>query len=51
MVEGVTRSIGLLRLAWELGSRNESNILRLGTDSSAAKSFVCRRVSERMRHL
>ena len=27
------------------------NVIKLGTDSSAAKSFVCRRGSGRMRHL
>ena len=51
MVEGVTRSKGLVSLAKELGYGNLSGILRLGTDSSAAKSFVCRRGLGRMRHL
>eukprot|EP00973_Karenia_brevis_P055326 7692021-Karenia_brevis.AAC.1 len=28
-----------------------SNVIRLGTDSSAAKTFVCRRGLRKMRHL
>eukprot|EP00973_Karenia_brevis_P081388 11280977-Karenia_brevis.AAC.1 len=43
MVEGVTRANGLLRLAKELGFEELSNVVKSGTDSSAAKSFVCRR--------
>ena len=43
MIEGVTRAKGLLSLAKELGFVELSNVLKLGTDSSAAKSFVCRR--------
>eukprot|EP00973_Karenia_brevis_P085220 11828372-Karenia_brevis.AAC.1 len=39
MVEGVTRAKGLVSLAKELGFVELSNILKLGTDSSAAKSF------------
>eukprot|EP00973_Karenia_brevis_P088012 12207181-Karenia_brevis.AAC.1 len=39
MVEGVTRAKGLLSLAWSCA------------DSSAAKSFVCRRGLGKMRHL
>ena len=38
-------------LAQELGFRDLSNVVHLGTDSSAAKSFVCRRGLGRMRHL
>ena len=40
MVEAVTRAKGLYTLAWELGFRGLSNVIHLGTDSSAAKSFV-----------
>ena len=41
MVEAVTMAKGLVILAWEIGFRNLSNVIHLGTDSSAAKSFVC----------
>ena len=51
MVEAVTRAKGLLTLAEELGFSGLSNVVRLGTDSSAAKSFVSRRGLGRMRHL
>jgi hypothetical protein len=51
MIEGVTRAKGLLSLAWELGFGGLSNVLELGTDSSAAKSFVCRRGLGKMRHV
>ena len=44
MVEGVTRTKGLINLAKELGFKNITNVIHLGTDSNAAKSFVCRRV-------
>ena len=51
MVEGITRAKGLVNLARELGFGGVSTVVRLGTDSSAAKSFVCRRGLGRMRHL
>ena len=51
MVEGVTRAKGLVSLARELGFVGLSSVLRLGTDSSAAKSFVCRRGLGKMRHV
>ena len=51
MVEAVTRSKGLCSLARELGFVQLENVIRLGTDSSAAKSFVNRRGLGRMRHL
>ena len=51
MIEAATRAKGLLSLACELGFRDLSNVVHLGTDSSAAKSFVCRRGLGRMRHL
>ena len=43
MIEAVTRAKGLLSLAAEMGFRGLSNVVHLGTDSSAAKSFVSRR--------
>ena len=51
MVEGVTRTKGLISLAKELGFKNITNVVHLGTDSNAAKSFVCRRGLGKMRHL
>ena len=51
MVEAVTRAKGLQTLAVELGISGLSSVIQLGTDSSAAKSFVCRRGLGRMRHL
>ena len=51
MVERVTRAKGLRTLAWELGFRSLRNVIKLGTDSSAAKSFVSRRGLGKMRHL
>ena len=51
LVEGVTRAKGLISLAQELGFEGLENIVQLGTDSSAAKSFVTRRGLGRMRHL
>ena len=51
MLEAVTRGKGLVTLAAELGFGGLSSVIRLGTDSSAAKSFVCRRGLGRMRHL
>ena len=51
MIEGVTPAKGLVSLARELGFRELEQGVWLGTDSSAAKSFVCRRGLGRMRHL
>ena len=51
MVEAVTRAKGLLTLAKELGWRELSLVVHLGTDSNAAKSFVNRRGLGKMRHL
>ena len=42
MVDEVIRGKGLVSLARELGFRNLSQTLRLGTGRSAAKSFVSR---------
>ena len=51
MVEGVTRAKGLITLAGELGFGDLTNVVYLGTDSSAAKSLVGRRGLGKMRHL
>ena len=51
MIEGVTRARGLVTLASELGFTGLKGTIQLGTDSSAAKSFVCRRGLGRMKHL
>ena len=51
MIEAVVRSKGLASLARELGFKRISNVVVLGTDSSAAKSFVCRRGLWKMRHI
>ena len=51
MVEAATRAKGLVSLARELGFKDLSNVIQLGTDSSAAKSFVNRRGLGKMRHL
>ena len=51
MVEAVTRAQGLLTLAGGLGFSGLTNVVHLGTDSAAAKSFICRRGLGSMRHL
>ena len=51
MIEGVTRAKGLISLANELGFEGLQNVVEHGTDSSAAKSFVCRRGLGKMRHV
>ena len=51
MIEAVLRAKGLLSLASELGFSALSNVVKIGTDSSAAKSFVSRRGLGKMRHL
>ena len=50
MVEGVTRAKGLCSLARDMGFELDQ-VVRLGTDSQAAMSFVNRRGLGRMRHL
>eukprot|EP00973_Karenia_brevis_P061555 8559837-Karenia_brevis.AAC.1 len=40
-----------MSLAKELGFRELQNVVKLGTDRSAAKSFVCRRGLGKIRHL
>ena len=51
MIDAVTRSKGLTSLANEVGLCDLGNIVHVGTDSSAAKSFVSRRGLGKMRHL
>ena len=51
MIEAVLSAKGLLRLASELGFSALSNVVKIGTDSSAAKSFVSRWGLCKMRHL
>ena len=51
IIEGVTRAKGLVALAKEMGFGEISNAIVLGTDSSAAKSFVSRRGLGKMRHI
>ena len=51
MIEAVTRAKGLISLAHEVGFQDVQSIIHLDTDSSAAKSFVCRRGLGKMRHL
>ena len=51
MVEAVARDRGLLTLCGEMGFGDVSSDVKLDTDSSVAKSFVCRRGLGRMRHL
>eukprot|EP00973_Karenia_brevis_P072498 10071599-Karenia_brevis.AAC.1 len=51
MVDAVTRAKGLVSLVQEVGFENLYNVIQLGSDSSAAKSFVCRRGLGKMRHL
>ena len=42
MIEGVIKAKGLISLAKELGFLDLVNVIHLGTDSTAAKSFVSR---------
>ena len=51
MIEGVTRAKGLISLSKDLGVFGVPSVIKLGTDSSAAKSFVSRRGLGKMRHL
>ena len=51
MIEAATRAKGLIVLAREVGFKEMTNVVHLGTDSSAAKSFVSRRGLGKMRHL
>ena len=51
IIEGVTRAKGLWSLAYEIGFRDLSKVVYLGTDSSAAKSFISRSGLGKMRHI
>ena len=51
MIDAVTRAKGLISTAKELGFSGLENVEHVGTDSSAAKSFVSRRGLRKMRHL
>ena len=51
MVESATRAKGFVSLARELGREELESVIQMGTDSSAAKSFVYGRGLGKMRHL
>ena len=51
MIEAVLRAKRVVGLASELGFSTLSNVVKIGTDSSAAKSFVGRKGLGKMRHL
>ncbi len=51
MIEAVTRAKGLRSLAVEVGFVDLENVVHIGTDSSAAKSFVGRQGLGKMKHL
>ena len=51
MVDGVTKGKWMVTVAKELGFGQMKTEMGLGTDSSAAKSFVSRRGLGRMRHI
>ena len=51
MIEGATRAKGLTSLAKELGFANLIEVIKMNTDSSAAKSFVNRRGLGKMKHI
>ena len=51
MVDGVTRANGLRVLTEEVGFVGLSKVVKLGTDSAAAKSFVNRRGLGKIWHL
>ena len=51
MIEAVLRGKGLRNLAVEVGFTDLENIVHIGTDSSAAKSFVGRQGLGKMKHL
>ena len=51
MIEAATRAKGLRNLAVEIGFRSLENVVHIGTDSSAAKSFVGRKGLGKMKHL
>ena len=51
MVEGVLKAKGVQTFGKEIGIRHLDSPIVLHTDSSAAKSFACRRGLGRMRHI
>ena len=51
MVDGVQRAKWMVTVAKEVGFKHVEGDIVLGTDSSAAKSFVARRGLGRMRHI
>ena len=51
MVEAVIRAKGLRNLAVEVRFKDSENIVHIGTDSNAAKSFVGRQGLGKMKHL
>ena len=51
MIEGVLKGKGLVTISEELGVKACGGAIEVGTDSSAAKSFVSRRGLGRMRHI
>ena len=51
MVEGVLKAKGVQALGKEIGVKYLDSPIVLHTDSSAAKSFACRRGFGRMRHI
>ena len=51
MVDAVLKAKWLTTVSQEMGMRTKVSQIVLGTDSSAAKSFVCRRGLGRMRHI
>ena len=51
MIEGVIKAKGLISLAKELGFLDLVNVVHLGTDSTAAKSFVSRQGFGKMKHI
>ena len=51
MIEASVRGKGLKSLATELGFDMQKGVVKLATDSSAAKSFVSRKGFGKMRHL
>jgi len=51
LIEGFFKAKGLISLAKELGFVDLVNVVHLGTDSTAAKSFVSRQGFGRMKHI
>ena len=51
MIEAVIRANGLHNLAVNIGFRDLENVVHIGTDNSAAKSFVGRQGLGKMKHL